>query len=254
MKFIDLPAQDRLTLLSGVQIETGMSIQAIEKDWWVTEVLRAIFSLPYAMHASFKGGTSLSKCWKLIDRFSEDIDIAIDREFLGFAGQLSKNQISDKLRRAACSFVRESMQNDLRYALLSAGIPESEFRIEVDITPITTTDPETIKLFYNSLVTDNQYIKPAVLIEIGGRSMTEPIELVSVNSFVYKAFPSAAFAQKDFEVRTVSVKRTFLEKICLLHEEFSKPSESIRVNRMSRHLYDVRQDSKSRCKGRPQRP
>ena len=79
---------------------------------------RALFSLPYAKELSFKGGTSLSKAWKLIDRFSEDIDIAVSREYLGFGGELSKTQISDKLRRAACSFVREKLQNDLRGQLL----------------------------------------------------------------------------------------------------------------------------------------
>ena len=82
--------------------------QAVEKDVWVTAILRALFALPYSENLSFKGGTSLSKCYNLINRFSEDIDIAINREFLGFAGTLSKTQISDKLRRAACSFVREN--------------------------------------------------------------------------------------------------------------------------------------------------
>ena len=78
-------------------------------------MLKAIFSLPYAEHLSFKGGTSLSKCWHLIERFSEDVDIAISREFLGFSGELSRTQVSDKLRRAACSFVRETMQRTMIY-------------------------------------------------------------------------------------------------------------------------------------------
>lgn len=114
MKFIDLSKEERADILDRVSAELNIQQrEVIEKDWWVTAVLRALFSLPYAQHLSFKGGTSLSKCWNLIGRFSEDIDIAIDREYLGFSGTLSKTQISDKLRRTTCSFVRETMQYDI---------------------------------------------------------------------------------------------------------------------------------------------
>lgn len=68
--------------------ENGMDLQIIEKDWWVTTVLKSLFALPYAEHISFKGGTNLSKCWGLIQRMSEDI--AIDREYLGYGGKLSR--------------------------------------------------------------------------------------------------------------------------------------------------------------------
>lgn len=77
MKFTDLSAEQRMTILTQVNGRTNQDYQTIEKDWWVTQVLKAIFSLPYAEHLSFKGGTSLSKAWHLIDHFSEDIDIAI---------------------------------------------------------------------------------------------------------------------------------------------------------------------------------
>jgi predicted nucleotidyltransferase component of viral defense system len=66
-------------------------------------MLKSIFSLPYAEHLSFKGGTSLSKCWHLIELFSDDVDIAIIRDFLGFSGELSRTQVSDKLRRGRTS-------------------------------------------------------------------------------------------------------------------------------------------------------
>ena len=78
MKFIDLSKEDRVDILDRVSSELNIrQREVIEKDWWVTAVLRVLFSLPYANHLSFKGGTSLSKCWHLIDRFSEDIDIAV---------------------------------------------------------------------------------------------------------------------------------------------------------------------------------
>ena len=95
MKFIDLSIDERQDILRRVQAENGMDLQIIEKDWWVTTVLKSLFALPYAEHISFKGGTNLSKCWGLIQRMSEDIDIAIDREYLGYGGKLSRTQISE---------------------------------------------------------------------------------------------------------------------------------------------------------------
>ena len=99
MKYTDLTEVQQQELLKQANIATRIQKKNIEKDWWVTQVLKAIFALPYADHLSFKGGTSLSKAWNLIERFSEDIDIAISREYLGFSGELSRTQVSDKLRR-----------------------------------------------------------------------------------------------------------------------------------------------------------
>jgi len=213
--------------------------QAVEKDVWVTAVLRALFALPYAEHLSFKGGTSLSKCFNLINRFSEDIDIAVYREFLGFGGELSKTQINDKLRRAACSFVREKLQFDLAKEIGHQEIDSNLFSVEVNITPISTTDPEIIEVHYKSLYSELSYLKPIVKLEISGRSMNEPLRKVALQSLVDKEFPAATFAEKPFEVNAVAPERTFLEKVCLLHEEFAKSQEFMRSERMSRHLYDL---------------
>ncbi len=100
MEFYKLTDEQRRLIFRQTSVQTGINANFIEKDWWVCVVLRSLYSLPYSKYLLFKGGTSLSKCWHLIDRFSEDIDIAIDREFLGFGGTLSKTQISDRLRRA----------------------------------------------------------------------------------------------------------------------------------------------------------
>ncbi len=241
MNYTDLSIQDRVEIIRQVQAKKNLNLQIIEKDWWVTAVLRALFSLPYAGHISFKGGTNLSKCWNLINRMSEDADIAIDREFLGFGGNLSKTQISDKLRRASCSFVREKLQYDLKMQLAADGIREEEFGVKVNITPITTTDPEIIEIAYSSVFHGNAYIRPKVIIEVSGRSMNEPVSPVMLRSFIDEVFTAAPFAGTPFEVRAVVPERTFLEKLFLLHEEFSKPAEQIRTERMSRHIYDISQ-------------
>lgn len=194
MNFIDLSKEDRLDILDRVSSELNIrQREVIEKDWWVTAVLRAMFGLPYADHLSFKGGTSLSKCWHLIDRFSEDIDVAIDREYLGFTGTLSKTQISDKLRRTACSFVRETMQHDLAEQLYQNGISKEKFKVNVDITPISTTDPEVININYDSVLSfsidgadGNQYVLPKVKVEVSGRSMSEPVQEIALDSMIAK--------------------------------------------------------------------
>lgn len=239
MKFIDLPPEQRAQILTRLETRLGLKPAIIEKDWWVTAVLRAIFELPYAEHLSFKGGTSLSKCWHLIDRMSEDIDIGITREYLGFDGPLSKTQISDKLRRAACSFVRKQMQYDLNAQLIKNGISSDLFRVWVDITPVSTTDPEVIWVEYNSAVENVGYIPNVVKIEVSGRSMSEPIADIAIEALIDTALPHAPFCEQRFNVRAVLAKRTFLEKLFLLHEEISKNDNLIRVNRMTRHLYDV---------------
>lgn len=249
MKFIDLSKKDRIDILDRVSSDLKIpQREVVEKDWWVTTVLKALFNLPYANHLSFKGGTSLSKCWHLINRFSEDIDIAIDREFLGFCGELSKTQVSDKLRRAACSFVRETLQHDLAQQLIALGLKTDDFNIGVEITPITTTDPEVINISYESAlsitlntVSEHSYILPKVKIEVSGRSMSEPVCNIAINSMIDQIYPNAPFAESTFMVRAVLPERTFLEKVFLLHEEFAKPKELIRVERMSRHMYDIDQ-------------
>jgi predicted nucleotidyltransferase component of viral defense system len=239
MAFLKLSEQERLGIFERVRERINLPAVAIEKDWWVTTVLRALFALPYAENLSFKGGTSLSKCWNTIERFSEDVDIAVNREFLGFNDPLSKTQIKDKLRRASCSFVRERLQFDLDKQLVADGIDPSLFSVKVNITSVTTTDPEIIEVEYKSLLEGDAYIKRSVILEVSGRSMKEPLKSVEVKSMVDEAFPNTPFTGTTFNVQAVVPQRTFIEKICLLHEEFAKPQDEVRSERMSRHLYDL---------------
>jgi len=245
-KFFQLSEKDRIDIVNQTVIHKKLPPGAIEKDVWVTAVLRSLFALPYSEHISFKGGTSLSKCWNVIERFSEDVDIAINREYFGFFGEtFTIKQISKNLRKACCKFCRNTLQFDLTKQMIEDGIDENMFSVSMNITDITTVDPEKIFIEYKSLFVDKQinnkenYIKPVVVLEINGRSMKEPLESVEIKSFIDETFAGKAFTDKSFAVSVVAPERTFLEKICLLHEEFSKQDERIRVNRMSRHLYDI---------------
>jgi len=240
MIFLQLPDNDKIEIINQMHEDTKLPPIIIEKDTWVTAVLRALFALPYAEHLSFKGGTSLSKCWSLIERFSEDVDIAINREFFGFVGDtFTIKQISSKLRKSTCKFIRDVLQFELARQMEEIGIPADLFSVKMNITSVTTVDPEKVFVEYKSVFNASPYIKNTVVLEIGGRSMKEPLQKVGIMSFIDKHFSQATFAEKPFEINVVVPERTFLEKICLLHEEFAKPNESIRVERMSRHLYDL---------------
>lgn len=239
MIFTDLSTEDRRDAIDYTSAKTGYTRQIVEKDWWVTAVLRAIFSLPYSDSLSFKGGTNLSKCWNLISRMSEDADIGVSRDFLGFGGDLTKTQISDKLRRAACTFVRTTLKTDVESALHEQGIKPENIKVWVNETKVSTVDPEVIYVGYQPLFEANEYVMPQVKIEVSGRSMTEPLTKVSIQSYIVESLPVLTFDEFPVELNAVIPQRTFLEKLFLLHEEFAKPSSEIRIERMSRHLYDV---------------
>ena len=240
MEILKLQEQERAEIFRQISKKINLNEVAIEKDWWLTAVLRSLFALPYAENLSFKGGTSLSKCYNLIERFSEDVDIAINREFFGFIGDtFTIKQISKNLRKATCKFIRNDLQFDLLRQMETDGISTDLFSVKMNITPVTTVDPEKVFVEYKSLFNESPYIKNTVILEISGRSMKEPLQKVGIQSFIDTYFPQANFAEKAFEVNVVVPERTFLEKICLLHEEFSKTNEQVRVERMSRHIYDL---------------
>lgn len=106
-KWFVIPESTKRNAYIQIAEKTGMADFAVEKDWWVVQTLSIIFEMEVGQHLVFKDGTSLSKAWKLIERFSEDIDLAIDRKFLGLEGELSKNQRTE-LRKAASKYVAET--------------------------------------------------------------------------------------------------------------------------------------------------
>lgn len=238
MEWFKLPNERKQIIINQTAIRLGLPDFAIEKDWWVTLALRAIFDLPIGKHLVFKGGTSLSKGWQLIERFSEDIDLAVDRSFLGFEGELSKSQI-DKLRKKSCAYISTELKDALQQQLEAMGLEPKEFSLHAREVTQTDTDPQILELNYTSLFERSTYLPQRVLIEIGARSLKEPAENRLLQSFIGQNFNQLNFADQPFEVLCVNPQRTFIEKILLLHEEFLKPTDKIKSNRMSRHLYDI---------------
>jgi hypothetical protein len=176
---------------------------------------------------SFKGGTSLSKGWHLIDRFSEDIDIALKREERFLINGTSNTQLA-KVRRTSRHYIVRELPLELHSALSSLGI--TNFTIEPEMARIkegvstelrADTHPSVIFVNYDSIVPEtSEYVQPRVKIEISCLSMDEPVEELVLTSLISDSVPES----EDVEVRfkTVIPTRTFLEKIFLLHEEFQK--------------------------------
>jgi hypothetical protein len=235
--WLTLSKERRIEILNQATELTGLPAIAIEKDWWVTLCLNASFSLSYSEHIVFKGGTSLSKGWDLIERFSEDIDLAIDRKFFGFQGDISKTQ-TRKLRKQSCEFISIEFLKGLTQTLTDWGAI-AECKLFAQSVTDSDKDPQVIEIQYNSVVDTSEYLPQRVLIEISSRSLMEPTEKREINSIVSVNFPKLDFATDAFAIPTVLPQRTFLEKIFLLHEEFSQEPEKIRIDRLSRHLYDL---------------
>lgn len=237
--FLNLSPEERTFFFVKAAEGTTLPPQAIEKDWWVTKVLSAIHSLDYRDAIQFKGGTSLSKGWELIERFSEDVDLCVDRAFLGFPGTLSKSQVSDKLRRKAKAFIIGQFYEDLQGALDSIGIPRDVYHLSNNDNGIPTQDPVQIYIDYDSVFPHEGYILPRVMLEVSGRSYEEAVSETAILTLLDTRLPKNAFSSSSFMVVTVEPERTFIEKVCLLHEEFNKSDGVIRCHRMSRHLYDL---------------
>jgi len=235
--FYSLSKEDKLEAIEQVAEKHDLQLFAVEKDWWVTQTLAIIFEMDVAKHLLFKGGTSLSKAWHLINRFSEDIDLALSREYLGFDGGLiSKSQVK-KLRQKSFEFVTTAFYNSLQKAFKDKGYTDVSFDFEN--LGDGDQDPVSILIYYPAITQYSKYILPRVKVELGSRSLKDPFSNCNLQSFVGEQYQSLPFADTSITIPCVNPERTFLEKLFLLHEEFQKPQEKIRVSRLSRHLYDI---------------
>ncbi len=242
IKWLNTPEQTKRNAYIQIAERTGMSSFAVEKDWWVVQTLAIIFEMDVARHLVFKGGTSLSKAWNLIERFSEDIDLALDRKFLGFKEELTKKQRTE-LRKTASAYTSDSFFSALKVKFEEKAITGVTFNL-VDAKD-SDQDPRIIELYYPNVIDTPGYMQPKLLLEIGCRSLREPYTMRSFKSLVDEEYAEMEFSQPPVNIPAVNPERTFLEKIFLLHEEFHRPIEKVRVDRLSRHLYDIYHISKT---------
>lgn len=238
----------RLVSINEASRISGIPAKALEKDWWVTLTLKLVFNTPYAKHFAFKGGTSLSKGWKLIDRFSEDIDISLSSDAVGitYVDKPSKTFV-EQLRRAGCSFTSNELLEALKNEFKNSLIPDNLYSIEAEpVRPdMPDTDPQTLYVNFISLFDSSPYLPDRVKIEFSVRSLKEPNSIRNMNSLLFTYFPNQNYTEETCEVLTIQPQRTLIEKILLLHEEYNREErDKMRTERMSRHYYDLYQLSK----------
>ena len=244
--FLQIPAARRLNAFRQVDETMGLQAVSVEKDFWVCWTLRELFALPeIGEHITFKGGTSLSKAWKLIERFSEDIDIVVDKEALGFGGDAAPDKASSHKQRkvrlvslmgASQAWVQDTLQPALAERIeRTLGLTGWILEVDPDMD-----DGQCLLFHYPSVFSPETagYVRPVVKIELGARSDDWPHETRAIQPYVIEQFP-ALDSDATCLVRVLAVERTFWEKACLLHEETFRPADKPRKSRMARHYYDL---------------
>lgn len=235
-EWFKLPDETKLRIFNETGRSLGLLPFAVEKDWWVVHTLAVIYTMDCAGSLVFKGGTSLSKGWNLIQRFSEDIDLVLDREYLGFPGELENADVR-RLRRKSYEYLTETFTPELQKKFVEAGF--TDITIKYREVPNHDQDPMIIEVYYPKLTEKDTYLKPGVLVEVGSRSLKDPFTEKTFATMVAENYPGQPYTDKPITIPTVNPERTFLEKIFLLHEEFQKPEDKRRVEGLSRHLYDI---------------
>lgn len=241
-----LTPKQRVELFEQTTQATGMDSVIIEKDFWVCWTLKELFQLPgTGEHIIFKGGTSLSKVFKVIERFSEDIDVSIDRGFLGFGGANEPEAgTSNKEKQRRIEALKAACQQKIAKELLPAL--ESAFKAKLSPAEkwslrLDDKDPDLQTLLFDyptSFAPDAVgYIRRVVKIEMGARADHWPSEIKKITPYVAEQF-SKGFKEPSCAVKVLSAERTFWEKATTLHAEYHRPVEKVMPDRFSRHYCD----------------
>lgn len=228
-----LAPQARSELFSETAARMGTTSAVVEKDFWVSWVLGRLFGEPeLARLLMFKGGTSLSKAYGLIERFSEDIDLILDWRALSREDPLAERSRSrqDRLNAAINAQAQAFIGGELLARVTAALADVCRCAIEAD-------DPYVINVRYPGAFSD-RYLQPEVRLEIGPLAAWLPHEERVISSYAADVFPQL-FGQPACTVRVISAERTFWEKATILHHEAHRPDAAAQPARYSRHYYDL---------------
>lgn len=247
-----MPAAELRDLFTQAANRYGSTPEVMEKDFWVTWTLKHIFDLglPPAQ-LIFKGGTSLSKVYGLIERFSEDIDLSLSREDLGFGGEKDPYQAPSRKKQDALveelvERCKEAIANELLPRLrarFASVIGEENSGQRPWSLALDSLDAQTVNFgcpagVHQSEATLPGYLKPIVRLELGARSDHWPAEDRVIRPLIDEAMPGVVNAA-EARVRVLSAERTFWEKATLLHAEYHRPPDKPSKERLTRHYYDV---------------
>lgn len=237
-EFATLPQKDRSDALIVAAREKGMHPAIVEKDFWVCWTLDYLFGeSAFKDSFAFKGGTSLSKGFNLIERFSEDIDLIFDWRLLGYGidepwekrSNTKQDAFVRRINEDAASFLREDLMPEMQAYLGGQHIANASLRIDED-------DPQTLRFFYPQSFSDDSILQE-IRLETGALAAWTPTTVAHISPYIAEEFPEA-FAQPETSVLTVSPERTFWEKATILHKEAFRTNGRF-PSRYSRHYYDL---------------
>ena len=248
-RFTDLPAEDREVYVRETATRLNVAPQIVEKDFWVCWTLQLLFLRPeFASHLVFKGGTSLSKVFKVIGRFSEDIDLSIGLPLLGYEESfLTTDASASQTRRhleeveARCAAF---VQNEFRLALEKAiqdvlgprpGGGWLDYQLEA------ATKSPVLRFRYPAIIPPEasaSYIEQTVKLELGSLTDQRPAGQHRVAPLIAEIVADGTFEDFSCEVVALEVERTFWEKATILHAEFHRPEGLPLRDRMARHYAD----------------
>jgi len=239
--------KERAELFIATESASGINSRLVEKDFWVCWTLYRLFDvLRVRPQMIFKGGTSLSKAYKAIDRFSEDVDLSFSRKDLGFTaddldpeahgiGVKERRRRLDALSAKCAELIREHLLQNLRRDFKSV-MGDANWSLELD-----TDDTQTVIFTYpQSDITSAAagYVRSAIRLELGARSDDWPASDEHISPIAAEKF-SGAFEVSICRIRTLAIARTFWEKATLLHAEYNRPADKPSKERLSRHYYDL---------------
>ncbi len=237
--FLSLPAAERRDILETAAARSGRPAVILEKDIWICWTLRVLFSIPDAHPMAFKGGTSLSKIYGVIDRFSEDVDITLDYRALAegfdpFAPGVSRSKIrrfSDRLKTRVAGYTRQVVGPALGAAAERLSLTD-HCAVHID------EDGECVRFAYPSAIERPVgYLATEVLLEFGGRNVIDPNERHEIAPDIATMIDGLEFPGAT--VTVLSPARTFWEKATLIHVECHRRRLAAGPERLSRHWFDL---------------
>lgn len=238
-KIATISKKDRMALFNNASIKAGMNAAVIEKDFWVCWMLDYLFHrCEWKDHIAFKGGTSLSKSYGLIERFSEDIDLILDWRVLGYGinepWEYRSNTKQDAFNKEAGTRTETFLQDVFIPSVMSDLQKELQEPVKCYIDE---DNPQTVVFAYNRSF-ENISVLPVICLEIGALAAWTPAEIKPITPYAAIEYPKL-FDQPSTDILTVLPERTFWEKVTILHREAFRAESSVLPSRYSRHYYDL---------------
>jgi hypothetical protein len=239
--FLALPTDERRLYIEQAALRRNVSPVILEKDFWVTWLLGILFESPFADSLVFKGGTSLSKVFGVIERFSEDIDLSLSPAFLKLpeAGT-SRNQANEWMARAeaACGAAVRDQIGPVLEAAVAGVLGKSERPWFEFLTDANTNSPVLLFHYPSSQPAGFDYLRRSVKLEFGSLTDQQPVGRHPIRPWIADVLPDA-FPDWRCEVVVLEVERSFWEKATILHTEYHRPAEKPTPDRFSRHYADT---------------